>query len=509
MAKRSVDVVVKAHDQLSTKFGKMDKSSRALAKTFKFVLGGSIAYASMRMARFGLQMAKNVLGEFVASEKAGKKLEAVLKATGHAAGFSAEQLKKRASALQDMTTFDNDAIVNTQALLATFKNVSGDVFDEAIVSILNMSEVLEQDLKSSAIQLGKALNDPIRGVSALSRVGVSFTAQQQAQIKTLAASGRMMEAQTIILAELQSEFGGAAVKAAEGTGRFKQLDNAVSDLKKAIGSGLAPVLTTLAEDLLPEVQELTKDLSGFIEDNKDEISAWAKTLSDDLVPALQDTVGLLKDAGKHAGVLATIMKLSAEMTGIPAIVRGHVALFGDEERPPGGKPFYRPVGAAAAEAAAMADQAGPAGPSGSRPMRPGEMLAQQVAQLAAGALTRALSGQKVLPAMPKHPMQSLIEAMGLGDWQKDLRQQEQRRKAVAFLAGGQRADARSQSLMARESWLVTGRAGRDPAVETAKATKQTAEGVTKLVEEQKRAREEARRVARRGGLQPANLLGGA
>ena len=151
---------------------------------------------------------------------------------------------------------------------------------------------------------------------------------------------------------------------------------------------------------------------------------------------------------------------------------------------PSGKPFYRPVGAAAAEAAAeaaaMADQAGP---SGSRPMRPGELLALQVAQLVGGALARGLSGQKLMPAMPKHPMQFLIEAMGLGDWKQDLH----RTKALAFLAGGDQASkdasgaskdpyGRRRPLAIESQWLITGRTGvsADPQVSVARNTARTA-----------------------------------
>ncbi len=73
-----------------------------------------------------------------------------------------------------------------------------------------MSAVMGQDLTSSMVQLGKALNDPIVGVGALAEVGVSFTAAQREQIAVLQQSGNIMGAQSIILAELNAEFGGAA-----------------------------------------------------------------------------------------------------------------------------------------------------------------------------------------------------------------------------------------------------------------------------------------------------------
>jgi phage-related minor tail protein len=97
-----------------------------------------------------------------------------------------------------------------------------DIFDQATGIITDMSVALGQDTSSSAIQLGKALNDPIKGVTALQRVGVSFTASQKEQITTLVESGKTLDAQKLILAELGKEFGGAAEAAATPLGKLQQ-----------------------------------------------------------------------------------------------------------------------------------------------------------------------------------------------------------------------------------------------------------------------------------------------
>lgn len=176
------------------------------------------------------------------------KLAAVLRATGNAAGFTRKQLEEQASALQKLTTFGDEAIISTQAILATFKQIKGEQFQEATKAILDMSIVLGQDAKQGAIQLGKALNDPILGVTALRRVGVAFTDSQREQIKVLVQSGNIMAAQSIILRELQDEFGGAA-EAASATlgGKLKQLSNSFGDLKESIGATLID-LFNLRED---------------------------------------------------------------------------------------------------------------------------------------------------------------------------------------------------------------------------------------------------------------------
>jgi phage-related minor tail protein len=105
-----------------------------------------------------------------------------------------------------------------------------------------------QDMQSSAVQVGKALNDPVKGITALSRVGVSFTAQQKDQITALVKSGDTMGAQKIILHELNKEFGNAAKSAGEGFGgSMARLQDIIGDTFRSIGLWLLPILTKLAD----------------------------------------------------------------------------------------------------------------------------------------------------------------------------------------------------------------------------------------------------------------------
>jgi len=201
------------------------------------------------------------------------KLAAVIKATGGAAGFTAKELIKQAAALQKLTTFGDDAIINGQAILATFKEIKGDIFKEAVEAMLDMSTVMDGDLKGAAVQLGKALNDPILGISALARVGVSFTEKQKESIKQFVAQNDVMSAQRLILKELQSEFGGtAAAMAKTDIGKFRQAMNQMSDAGERFGKVLIRQLVLLIphmEKLSRWVSKLTKqDIEDFIEKAK-------------------------------------------------------------------------------------------------------------------------------------------------------------------------------------------------------------------------------------------------
>lgn len=172
-------------------------------------------------------------------EDAERQLSQTISSTGGAAGYTATELKQMASELQGVTRFGDEATIKGQALLLTFTNIGRDVFPQATETMLDMSQALGQDLKSSAIQLGKALNDPITGVTALQRVGVSFTEGQKEQIRVLVENGQAMEAQKLILAELSREFGGQAAAAAETyAGKIEQLGNSWGDLKEQLGAAI-------------------------------------------------------------------------------------------------------------------------------------------------------------------------------------------------------------------------------------------------------------------------------
>lgn len=272
--------------------------TKAEAAFGKFAKGVGVILAAVGVAKL-VGKIKDLASEFIALDEvqkgAERRLESVLKATEHSAGFTISQLKVMASELQNVTTVGDEAILNAQSLLATFKNIRGDVFKDATMAMLDMAEVLGTDVSGGAIQLGKALNDPITGVSALSRVGVSFTEEQKEMIRTLQESGDVMGAQRIILGELASEFGGAATDATgDFHGQIAQASNRMADAKEKFGEFLVKVL----EPLLPLLElgihgfERLVDVlhvnTDAINANTDSWAGWA-----------QKTLGTIQDAEEY------------------------------------------------------------------------------------------------------------------------------------------------------------------------------------------------------------------
>ena len=141
---------------------------------------GQLSASALRDIGQGIiTVGKDITGAALDAEQAQAQLNAVIESTGGAAGVTTDMANDYANALSQVTMFDDEAILGGEAMLLTFTNIGQDVFPQATETILDMSQALGQDLNSSAMQLGKALNDPIQGVTALRRVGVQFTDDQE------------------------------------------------------------------------------------------------------------------------------------------------------------------------------------------------------------------------------------------------------------------------------------------------------------------------------------------
>nr|ASV43900.1 hypothetical protein [Hot spring virus BHS1] len=192
-------------------------------------------------------------------------MNAVLKSTGGAAGLTANQLLELATQLSGVTRYSDDAITAGENLLLTFTNVGKDVFPDATKVMLDMSTAMGTDVKSSAIQLGKALNDPKEGLSALTRVGVTFTDEQKRLIESLQKSGDVAGAQRVILAELQREFGGSAEAAGQTlAGQLDVLRNNFDNLKESIGTALLPILQSLTSRFSTLVSDVAANVEKYL-----------------------------------------------------------------------------------------------------------------------------------------------------------------------------------------------------------------------------------------------------
>lgn len=231
-AKDMGDKTGKAVDGMSEKFGKL-----------KTLIGGLAIAAGIRA----------VFGAVQESEDAVAQLDARLKSTGGAAGLTRDQLIDLSGQMQKLTTYGDEAVLSMETLLLSFGNIKKGQFEGAVTAVLDVATAKSMDLASAATQIGKALNDPIKGMAGLQKIGISFTDAQKDVIQSLVDTGQTAAAQQLILDQLKVSFGGTAEAAANTLGgALAQLKNAAGDLLEGDGGNL--------NDATASVKELTHTL---------------------------------------------------------------------------------------------------------------------------------------------------------------------------------------------------------------------------------------------------------
>lgn len=235
------------------------KAQKLLAKTQKqFEAVGKKITGIGKSLSIGLTLPLAAFGtvairEATETAHAMGQVEAALKSMGPVAGRTSQQLKAAADSMEMNSLYEGDEILTQlTANLLTFGKVSGTVFDRAQQAAVDMSARLGGGLQGSAIMLGKALNDPAKGITALTRAGVSFTAQQKAQIKAMAASGKTAQAQAMILDEVENQFRGAA-KAAADADPFHKATVAFKQMAETVGVALLPLIPPLTDAVVSVV----------------------------------------------------------------------------------------------------------------------------------------------------------------------------------------------------------------------------------------------------------------
>jgi hypothetical protein len=306
-AKGFASGVMRETDRAATTAGKSFSSK--FAGSVKGILGGALAGIGVT------KLIGDTLSEAREAQKVGALTEQTIKSTGGAARVTAKHVGDLATAISNKIGVDDEAIQSGENMLLTFKNIrneagkGNDIFDQTVKATTDLAAAMaaasggEMDFRSASIQVGKALNDPIKGVTALSRVGVTFTEQQKKQIKALVESGDTMKAQKIILKELKSEFGGAAKSQATDADRARV---AIGNLEEQIGTALLPVVDDLARrvgnDVVPAISE-------FVTEMQDGTGTGGQ-----LVDVLKDTVGIGKDIVKFFdGLPGPVKKYGVEL----------------------------------------------------------------------------------------------------------------------------------------------------------------------------------------------------
>ena len=268
--------------------------AKNLAGAFKGLLGPLLALGGAAVAVQTLRKSFDVLAEREADFAT---LSNGLTRVSTDAPKAAKALRAMADELGYETLFDEKAFQKGFALLTSFKNIGLDSYGRVAETAADLAQINQVDLKSSFLQLAKALSDPTRGLTALSRSGVIFTEQQREMILELHNSGQEMKAQAEILRIVEGSYKGAARAAATGlAGAFDTLGQKVRDFNEALGGAAEPLLEPLVEGTTELFDLVTKGLDAITDD----VEIFAQNIARGLEPIFNWII-------KHLGNIFRLM----------------------------------------------------------------------------------------------------------------------------------------------------------------------------------------------------------
>ncbi len=253
-------------NNLSTQLNKTSTPMNNLAKGFEsltgvsLLAGAGIGIATAAITKFVdfMQQAEAAANE---SNIVQAKQEAILRATGYAANTTSAELQKMASEMSRLNGIDDEAIATSQSLLLTFRNIGREAFPRAQQAAIDLQTTFGS-LDSASLQLGKALNDPIKGVTALSRSGVTFSETQKRMIKDFVEMGDIAAAQAIILEEVEHQVGGTAAAIEEASDGSNRASIAFENMSEAIGQSLIPVTRAWNNWLADTYDSITENIEN-------------------------------------------------------------------------------------------------------------------------------------------------------------------------------------------------------------------------------------------------------
>jgi hypothetical protein len=231
---------------------------RTVDKAFTNGAKNIAKYGGLLAAGLGIAATQMVKGAELAKQ-ADDRLTAVSRSMGLFGAQSdvvAQRLIKLADAQEYELGVTAETIKLTQAKLLTFKelavtaDVVGGAFDRATTAAVDLAAAGFGEASQNATQLGKALNDPIKGITALARSGVTFTAQEKEKIKALVESGKMYEAQDTLLKAIETQVGGTAASTVTAT--FK-IGAAFGHVRDVVGTLLLPLFEKFADFMVNKV----------------------------------------------------------------------------------------------------------------------------------------------------------------------------------------------------------------------------------------------------------------
>lgn len=315
----------------------MERKARARAKAMSdaWSKASKLITAGIAGITVGSAFLK-IINETKQAEHEQAQLAAVLRSTASSAGYTKTQLNEMATAMSALSVVSSGEINQAQTTLLAFTGVVGEEFPRALQSAIDMAQRTGMSVVSAAETVGRALDVPSKGLTALSRQGFRFTEEQKKLAEKLEAAGKTAEAQGIILQALEESYSGAA-KAARDTfggaltalqnqintlltgsdGSLDEAKKAVNDLTDSLGGGEAKQafesvtswiigLTSALTDMVVQFGLGIRYSDGFLDALRKYGLANPFKTNAEHVESIREDIAALERSGKDPTLLAQI-----------------------------------------------------------------------------------------------------------------------------------------------------------------------------------------------------------
>ena len=262
-----IEVVTKGANKSKQQLNGVSKGLGQLAKQAAVAAG---AYFGARALLSGIQSSVDL---FAQQELAEKKLEAAL-------GKTSQKLLNQAKAIQQVTMFGDEQVIEAQALIGSFVREEKAIMS-ATQATLDLAAAKGMELTVAADLVSKTLGS---STNALSRYGIEVTGA--------VGSTERLESLTGNLAKV---FGGQATEQANTlAGQMQQMKNAMGDAGEEIGNFLSPAIEKSA---------------GFFKSASEKVGSFFRSLTE---TKLDTTIRLLESLNVESESLIRLKNLQLD-----------------------------------------------------------------------------------------------------------------------------------------------------------------------------------------------------
>lgn len=284
-------------------FGKIATRGFALAGSALLAIGTALARVIPSLANMGAE-----------SRKADVQLRFMLEnmnGISAATDQTVNRMAEYARTVNLATGIDDEQVKAVQKKLLVFKSLRkttdqlGGTFDRTTSAAIDLAAAGFGDMEQNAIKLGRMLENPTKNLNALNRAGIVFTDQEKRKIAALQESGKLFEAQEIVLGSVEDRVKGIAEASATP---FEKLTAQFQQMGDTIGEAMLPYLETMNEEISAWLsspqgkKDLKTIVDGFVDMAKAISSIVGFVL--DLMDAWDKATGAIKSYNEENSVFA-------------------------------------------------------------------------------------------------------------------------------------------------------------------------------------------------------------